>query len=138
MPRQTITHIESNEELVIRRARYNTEQKPPFWVAGSGLKNRHGESMNVLKAVIELPASSQVLFLNLMTNRDVDTNVVEMVGKDKEDKRFIQNHMGCLLKADLVRRIKRGVFMINPDAVMPPRYRSVKQEWDGLSSGEEA
>jgi hypothetical protein len=127
--------IDADEELVIRRARFGAEHKPPFWVAGSGLKNRHGESMNVLKTVIGLPASSQVLFLNLMNARDVDTNEVEMTGDDRQDKRFIQNHMGAILRVGLVRRIKRGRFMINPDAVMPPRYKPVKDKWDQLGAG---
>lgn len=131
MPDITIEHGE--EVVLYRRAHNAPERKPPFFICGTGSSNNYGESMDVIDTLATLPGSSIKLFNRMLKARDVDSNVVRLVGKDVADKMWIQNHMPAVIESGLVRRVSRGVFMINPDAVMPPRYRTVKNEWEGLS-----
>ncbi len=126
MSRRTI-EIKDDEELVIGARRRDVELKPPFLICGTGGRNRNGESMNLFKVLSTLPSASVKLFATLVEQRDVGSNEVVLPGS-----RTLENHMPKLIASGLVRRVRRSVFLINPDAVMPPKYRAVKIAWLSL------
>jgi hypothetical protein len=130
--RRTIT-FEEDEEIVVSSRRHDVERKPPFFICGTGDENRMGRSMNVIKTLSQLSPSAIKLFELMLRLREKDTNMVVMRPDDAPSPRFIANHMPLLVKCDLVRRVRRSHFMLNPDAVMPPRYRVAKIEWERLS-----
>lgn len=84
--------------------------------------------MNVISVLAELPPSSIKLFDLMVKAREVGTNEVLRVNLDV-DSRFVQNHMPALIEKSLVKRIKRGHYIINPDAVMPPNARAARTLW---------
>lgn len=84
--------------------------------------------MNVISVLAELPPSSIKLFDLMVKAREVGTNEVMRVNLDV-DSRFVQNHMPALIEKNLVKRIKRGHYIINPDAVMPPNVRAARTLW---------
>lgn len=84
--------------------------------------------MNVISVLAGLPPSSIKLFDLMVRAREVGTNEVIRTNLDV-DSRFIQNHMPALIDCELVRRIKRGHYIINPDAVMPPNARAARALW---------
>ena len=112
--------------------RPSTERKAPYFICGLGGSNRNGESMNVISVLASLPPSSIKLFDAMIKAREVGTN--EVLSPSLElDARYIQNHMPALIECGLVRRIKRGHFIINPDAVMPPNSRAARTLWLSLA-----
>ena len=129
--RRTI-EIKDDEEIVIGSRRRDVERKPPFLICGSGGANRNGESLNLIKLLSMLTPGSVKLFAAMVERRDVSTNVVVIVGDAIFSSKYLENHMPGLIKCGLVKRIKRSTFMINPDALMPPKYRVARIEWDKL------
>ena len=78
--------------------------------------------MNVVEVLAGLSPAAIKLFSAMLKARVVDSNLVlrEQLVKGGVDSRSVDNHMPLLMAVDLVRRISRGVYMINPLAVMPP------------------
>jgi hypothetical protein len=110
--------------------RPQAERKAPYFICGLGGSNRNGESMNVISVLASLPPSSIKLFDVMVRMREIGTN--EVVSDELQlEPRYIQNHMPALIEASLVRRLKRGHYMINPDAVMPPNARAARALWSG-------
>lgn len=130
MPNENL-NLSLDEELVTYRRRRPRDAKAPFIILGSGLSNRNGTSMNTLKVLLKLTAGPQQLLLEMLDHRDVDTN--QVLRSRLENKRQIDNHLPALIEADLVRTVQRGVYMINPLAVMPPNGTAARAMWNGLS-----
>lgn len=126
MPNENL-NLSLDEELVTYRRRRMRDAKAPFIILGNGLSNRNGTSMNTLKVLLTLSPGPQKLLLELIEARDVDTN---LVGRQRlKDKRLVQNHLAALMEVDLIRRIKPGMYMINPLAVMPPNGNDARAKW---------
>lgn len=139
MPNE-IFNITSDEELVTYRRRRQRDFKAPFLIVGNGMVNRHGKSMNTLKMLLSLSPGPAKLFLAMVEARDVDSNTVHRTSilNEELNARHLDNHMPALVEAGLVRRMKRGMYMINPWAVMPPNGHDAREAWAGLSRAEES
>lgn len=149
MPSRTIT-IASDEGLSIIPHFRGREIRPPFAMYGNGeSSNRTGlSSMDMLGEVIKLRHASQQLFHQMVRFRDKDTNLVYsnscgqgvVSGRTIDfpfSNKFVRNHWPALQQAQLVRRVRRGCYLINPDAVMPLiGYPAIKAQWDSLMPGD--
>ena len=92
--------------------------------------------MNVISVLAGLPPSSIKLFDVMVKEREVGTNEVNLEDlRSRTTARYLQNHLPALIKVDLVRRIKRGHYIINPDAVMPPNTRAARIIWNAAKQG---
>jgi hypothetical protein len=133
MPNESL-NLGLDEELVTyRRRRSRSDRKPPFFICGLGGINRHGESMDLIDTLLGIPTASGKLFRAMLKARNVETNEVDRVALLQQpdiDARYIQNHMPAVLSSGLARRIQRGQFIINPDAVMPPNGNAARTIWD--------
>lgn len=133
MPNESL-NLSLDEELVTyRRRRGRSDRKPPFFICGLGGTNRHGESMDLIDTLLGMPTASGKLFRAMVKARNVETNEVDRTALLEQpgiDPRYIQNHMPAVVDSGLVRRIKRGTFIINPDAVMPPNGNAARAVWN--------
>lgn len=140
MPNESL-NLSLDEELVTyRRRRSRSDRKPPFFICGLGGSNRHGESMDLIDTLLGMPTASGKLFRAMVKARNVDNNEVARTALLQQpgiDPRYIQNHMPPIIASGLAKRIQRGLFIINPDAVMPPNAHDVRVVWNGLSRLEE-
>ena len=133
MPNESL-NLGLDEELVTyRRRRSRSDRKPPFFICGLGGSNRHGESMDLIDTLLGMPTASGKLFRAMVKARNVDTNEVSRAALMQQpgiDPRYVQNHMPAVIESGLVRRIQRGQFIINPDAVMPPNAHGARIVWE--------
>lgn len=133
MPNESL-NLGLDEELVTyRRRRSRSDRKPPFFICGLGGSNRHGESMDLIDTLLGMPTASGKLFRAMVKARNVETNEVDraaLLQQPDIDPRYIQNHMPSVIESGLVRRIRRGQFIINPDAVMPPNAHGARIVWN--------
>ena len=133
MPNESL-NLSLDEELVTyRRRRSRNDRKPPFFICGLGGSNRHGESMDLIDTLLGMPTASGKLFRAMLKARNVETNEVDRAALLQQpgiDPRYIQNHMPAVIEAELVRRIQRGRFVINPNAVMPPNATVARDLWN--------
>jgi hypothetical protein len=137
MPNESL-NLGLDEELVTyRRRRSRSDRKPPFFICGLGGSNRHGESMDLIDTLLGMPTASGKLFRAMVKARNVDTNEVAraaLLQQPDIDPGYIQNHMPAVIASGLVRRIQRGQFIINPDAVMPPNAHGARIVWESLNA----
>jgi hypothetical protein len=141
--------IESGQELTVYPTLHRREVRPPFEMHGNGeTSKRTGlSSMDMLGTVITLRHASQQLFHQMVRFRDKDTNLtytnsfgINPLGNRIDfpfSNKFVRNHWPALEQAQLVRRVKRGCYLINPDAILPlTGYAAIKAQWDSLNPGE--
>ena len=133
MPNESL-NLGLDEELVTyRRRRGRSDRKPPFFICGLGGSNRHGESMDLIDTLLGMPTASGKLFRAMVKARNVETNEVaraDLVQQPGIDARYVQNHMPAVINSGLARRVQRGHFVINPDAVMPPNATIARGLWN--------
>lgn len=133
MPNESLNLTLDEELVTYRRRRSRSDRKPPFFICGLGGSNRHGESMDLIDTLLEMPTASGKLFRAMLKARNVETNEVDRAALLQQpgiDPRYIQNHMPAVIEAELVRRIQRGRFVINPNAVMPPNATVARDLWN--------
>jgi hypothetical protein len=137
MPNESL-NLSLDEELVTyRRRRSRSDRKPPFFICGLGGSNRHGESMDLIDVLLGMPTASGKLFRAMVKARNVETNEVTRTALLQQpgiDSRYVQNHMPSVIASGLAKRIVRGQFIINPDAVMPPNAHAARAVWNRLST----
>lgn len=93
--------------------------------------------MDLIDTLLEMPTASGKLFRAMVKARNIDTNEVDRAALLQQpgiDPRYIQNHMPPVIRSGLVKRIQRGRFIINPNAVMPPNGSEARALWNNLES----
>jgi hypothetical protein len=140
MPNNTLNVALANgEEVVFHRRARRTDLKMPFLMLGNGLTNQHGTSVDLIGKMCELHTAPRKLLVRMIQQRDVHTNLVThqaLMALPDVNKRTLDNHMPALIKLDLVRRVQRGVYMINPLAVLPPNGIDARAQWLQLCSSD--
>lgn len=103
---------------------------------GNGLSNRNGVSQDIADVMCELTDGPRNLLRAMIKTRNVDSNIVRhrgLIAREDTNNRTISNHMPVLIERDHVRRIQRGLYLINPHLVLPPDGVSARQMWNDLS-----
>lgn len=108
----------------------------PFLMLGNGQTNRHGTSFDFMGAMLELSRAQRKLMVHMIDQRNVDSNLVTheaLMAVPGVNKRVLDNHVPALIAIGLVKRIKRGLYMINPLAVLPPNGIEARAQWIAIS-----
>jgi len=133
---------EDNEVIEISRKKRQKEPFPGFTVFGNGKETRNGgKSMDILAICMELNTAEIKL---LQFFRDV-IEQQKMVGEDNPNKVTPNRHeeFGAYLKIalkknfahmkelEILKRMKRGTYMINPSLLIPIKdVVKIKAEWE--------
>lgn len=137
MPNETINVIVSTaEEAVIHTRPRVRDYKVPFTMYGNGLSNRNGVSLDIADVMCELTDGPRNLLRAMIKTRNVDSNIVRhqgLIAREDTTNRSISNHMPVLIQRDYVRRIQRGLYLINPYLVLPPDGVAARAMWKDLS-----
>lgn len=109
---------------------------PNYFMVGNGTMNRHKIfGIDLLKELANSSKAGQWLLLKIKDgiNYDNDYNpVVNIVSKEltSTEVQYLKRGYAELVAKDLVRRIKQGHYMINPNALIPPNYDEAIKVWD--------
>lgn len=111
-------------------------KKPNYFMVGNGTMNKDRiYGMDLLRELADSTKPEQFLILAIKDGigwgNDYDP-VVKVIGTTSTEKQYIKKAYPLLNERDLVRRIKRGHYMINPNALIPIDYNSAIQLWDSL------
>ena len=133
---QHTLQLAENEELVKRKK--HTTAIPNYYRVGNGTMNKHGiQSINLVKEVTQLTKPAQYLINWIMDGMVFDPTlnsiafVVRVVPDTPADKQVVKKAYPELFKKDLVRRVKRGYYMINPNAIITDRNAQLSV-WNSL------
>lgn len=134
---------ESDEVIeIVRKKKYN-EPLPPYNIVGNGLTNRHGTSVDILEICLQLNMAEMKLLQFLRTaftvnsiNKEEIPNVVLPSSWDEFDKYLstaLMKNYTHLEYLQVIKRIRRGVYMVNPRILMPSKeYLRIETMWDNL------
>jgi len=118
---QIIVDTDLDEETFISTKKKRTHIIPPFQCIGSeGMSKFNIQGLDLPPILINISGPAAKYFWQMVMDRDRTTNIVVIRGKDlsKYEKNKLSRIYLELHKADLVRRVKREYYMINPKAVL--------------------
>jgi hypothetical protein len=136
MPNNTLNIVLStNDEAVVHTRSRTRDRKVPFTMFGNGKDNRNGASMNILELMCELTDGPRKLFTAMVACRNEDNNTVRHTSllQANVPSRAIGNHLPVLIEKDMVRRVQRGLYLINPYLVLPPEGHEARAQWIAIS-----
>lgn len=117
--------IEANEDLQITTKKSaKVEYKPYIRLGQPGYTNIEGsdQDMDACKLLLNITQLSQRNFLQtLIDNMDIDTNVaiLRAKGLTASEKKVNSKAFIALKKLNIVRRLRREHYMLNPDFIVP-------------------
>ncbi len=128
--------LDKGETLNISKKKKNT--KPGFIMIGSGTTNKHNvTSIDLLHEIAEMTASEKYAFFLVKDNIVFDPYDSRFIYQVKvplpnptEKSKFSRGYT-TLVKKDLIRRISKGVYMINPYALVPNDFPEELAIWEG-------
>jgi hypothetical protein len=127
--------LEDNEVLVKKKI---ANRSPNYFRIGNGTMNKHKiESINLLEEAMNATKPAQWLLKSIIKGIEYGNDynpVVEVKAVTEVDKVYLKKGYAELSSKDLVRRIKRGHYMINPNALIPNDYEAGLIIWAASSN----
>lgn len=127
--------LEDNEILVKQKEK-QIRKEPNYIRLGNGTMNKHKiESIDLLTEQVTMSTAGRwlIALISRSINWQNDYNpVVKIVNKNltPTEKDYLKDGFKELKEKDLVRRIKQGHYMINPNALIPLDYPEALKIWD--------
>lgn len=140
---------ETGDVLEITRKKQDREPLPPFNIVGNGMSNRNGQSLDLLEVCLQLNMSEMRLlqffrdaFTRSLINQEANPNKVEPLKWPEFDKYLataLRKNYSHLEYMEVLARIKRGVYLINPNMLIPTRnFTEISAEWEQYKGSNDA
>ena len=131
--------LANNEEAVISVKKKS--HKPGFIMVGNGKTNKKGvDSIDLLIEVADMSSNEKLCFFLIKDgvifdpwdNRLIYQVRIDTSKLTKSQKSKFSNGFNKLKDKDLVKRVSRGVYMINPNALIPNDYVRELHIWETI------
>lgn len=110
--------------------------KPNYFKVGNGTMNKHSiQSIDLINELINMskPAQTVIGWIKDAMVWDTTTNSIAFIAyvnpKSAADKQILKKGFKELSEKDLVRRVKKSHYMINPKAIVT-NYRAQMEIWE--------
>ncbi len=133
---QELINLKSSEELIITKRNMTRVRIPMFHMIGRKSKpSGHLTAVPLLEMVLNFNKEEQWFFGLLWGKMDIITNECDLsdmectvTDTNRKSRAYIS-----LKEKNLVKRIRKGVYMINPLAAIHPKgFELAKRKWDSL------
>lgn len=125
-----------DDEFYIGRKSKPINKKPIFYMVGRASMNaKQLSGISLLDLMLEFNKDQQRFFKLLLDCRNVETNCCDIRTRDISPTEVVKISRAytALKELDLVKRVSKGTYMINPKALIPPMtYEQVQVVWDSL------
>ena len=126
--------LKKNEKYIITREKEN-KNKPQFLMIGKGV-NMKNENMAVdlLKEVSQMNTNEKVAFFAIRDAMDYKDDTLSNICVDQKNytpyqKKVFKLGVNGLISKKLIARVKRGIYQVNPYAVIPTDFEEAKNLW---------
>ena len=123
--------LEDNEFLVKKKL---NKSSPNYFRIGNGTMNKQKiQSINLLEEAMNASKAGQWLIKQITTAIGYSNGynpVVEVRASSEVEKVYLKKGFSELSAKNLVRRVKRGYYMINPNALIPIEYEESLGIWE--------
>lgn len=126
-------YINPDETVGIEKRR---AKKPNYFMIGNGTMNKHKiYGIDLLKELTECSKAGQFLILQIKDGINHINGYHHVVKVDRKELtstecQYLAKGYKELVEKDLVRRVKRGHYMINPNALVPVDYEQALEDWN--------
>lgn len=132
-------YIEPGLETVSVTSDKKTKQvRPNFMMVGNGtMNNKDIGSIDFLEEIVNSTKAEQFLLMSIKNGINYCNSyspVVKVIGSTKYEQNLITAGYKSLLARNLVRRIKKSYYMINPNALIPIDYEGALESWNNISN----
>lgn len=111
-------------------------KKPMFLMLGQPVKHHTRiPGYPILDTMLNFNKEEQRFFKLLIDNLNTETNVCSLTHVEFNDTQVVKlsKTYTALKELDLVKRVGKRIYMINPKAVIPPKtYDEAQTFWDSL------
>jgi hypothetical protein len=128
--------INPNEEYVVHKQHRPCKSKFPPFAAYAGGRYMIDPTKSLLSKLGHMNASERWFFIYLHEHLDYTTNIAKIRNSDltSSQQAYKIKAFKSLHEQDMVKRIQREYYMINPDWVIPiPGYPAAKEYWNTLT-----
>ncbi len=136
---QTILNVPEGKHLVLQNDQRIVQ--PNYYRIGNGTMNKHGiQSTDLIDEVMNMSKAEQFLIKQIKAGSYYDTEIgaytfvttLDQSAMTSTEKQYILKGYKLLLAKNLVKRVRRGAYMINPTALVPNRYEDAQKLWSTL------
>ena len=133
--------LDKNEKYIISRSK-DTKNKPQFLMIGKGINMRQENmAVDLLKEVSDMNASEKFAFFAIRDAMDYKDETLSNIVVNQKlyteyEKKMFKNGAKLLIDRKLIARVKRGMYQINPYAVIPTEFERARELWLKLVSYE--
>lgn len=107
---------------------------PPYIMAGTGMKNRACQSYPLIETMLEFSKPEGWFFKVLLETHNEATGLSPItVSFSNTDRVTASRAYKLLNQRNLVRRVKRQVYMINPRALITNQWKEHIKVWESLA-----
>lgn len=119
----------------------STEKKPGYALIGNGMTTKHGRtSIDLLQEIADMNSNEKLCFFLIRDSfvydrydkRIIYQAKVDLSNLSKSQKSKFSNGYTSLYRKDLIRRVSKGVYMVNPNAIIPKHYEVELVTWNNL------
>ena len=134
----TVLKIETNlpnmdEDLILTRKYKQAEIVPAYSCIGGNMNYRTREESypNLFGVLKELSKNSTWFLWSLIERRNTETNIAVFKAADPKESRKVTTAYKELTKLDIIKRVKRQHYLINPKVMLPIKgnYMAVRTHW---------
>ena len=110
------------------------KKKPNYFMVGNGTMNKNRVySVDLLRELANSTKAEQYLLLAIKDGINYENGyapIVKVIGDTSTAKQYIKNGYKSLYERNLVVRVKKSHYMINPNALVPLDYEEAMEIWE--------
>lgn len=129
-------YLQLGDGLEIVKSRPKTKKTPNYYRVGNGTVNRNKiESIDLLREIANMSKPAQFLVLAIKDGMSWVNGFSPVVRITQSElcathQKYLKKGFKELKEKDLVRRIRRSHYMVNPNALIPPDYEEALKVWE--------
>lgn len=131
--------LDKNEKYIISKSK-DTKYKPQFLMIGKGINMRkENMAVDLLKEVSNMNSSEKFAFFAIRDAMDYKDDTLSNIvicqkNYTRYEKKMFQSGVLSLIERKLIARVKKGIYQINPYAVIPTEFDRARELWIELVS----
>ena len=130
---QILTDIQDDEELCISVKKKYKYDLPSFGMIGTTERRTKMPSLDMHSILRDLSKNSTWFFWTLVQTRN-PKNLAKFIPVDNTQAKQVTKAYKELVSATLVKRVRRGEYLINPKAYFPRAelFEEVQTQWESI------
>lgn len=123
-------YINPGEQVGVTKV---AKKQPNYFMIGNGTMNKNKVcSIDLLRELANSTKAEQYLLLAIKDGINYENGyapIVKVIGNTSTAKQYIKSGYKSLYERNLVVRVKKAHYMINPNALIPLDYEKALQVW---------